>query len=202
MLLPVISKIFGRVLISRIKKDVDNIKRKEQAGFRENRSTTDQIFTLRNILEQVSECNAILYTHFIDVEKAFDYVHRESLWNIMSMYGIPEEFITLVKVMYNNFECPVLEDGETTEWFEVQSGVKQGCAMFGFLFLLANEWITSRTTEGRRTGIPWKFTTVLEDLDLADDIALLSSKYVDIRDKTSRLADEAARVGLRINTKK
>ena len=54
-LLPVISKIFGRVLISRIKKGVDNTLRKEQAGLRENRSTIEQIFTLRNILEQ---CNS------------------------------------------------------------------------------------------------------------------------------------------------
>ena len=59
-MLPVIGKIFGRVLISRIKKSVDNILKKEQAGFRENRSTIDQIFALRNILEQVHEWNAIL----------------------------------------------------------------------------------------------------------------------------------------------
>ena len=43
---------------------------------------------------------------------------------------------------------------------------------------------------------------VLEDLDFADDIALLSSRYVDIRDKTSKLVDEAARVGPKINAKK
>jgi len=60
----------------------------------------------------------------------------------------------------------------------------------------------SRTMEGRRTGIQWKFTSILEDLDFADNIALLSSRYVDIRDKTSRLANEDARVGLKINAKK
>ena len=59
----------------------------------------------------------------------------------------------------------------------------------------------NRTTEGRRTGIRWKLTSVLEDLDFADDIALLSSRYVDIEDKTSRLVEEAARVGLKINSK-
>ena len=78
-----------------------NILRKEQAGFRENRSTIDQVFTLRNILEQANGWNAIMYTHFVDFEKAFDSVHREVLWNIMSMYGIPEELIILVKMMYN-----------------------------------------------------------------------------------------------------
>ena len=74
--------------------------------------------------------------------------------------------------------------------------------MSGFLFLLAMDWVMSRTTEGRRTGIRWKFTSVLQDLDFADDIALLSSRHVDIRDKTNSLVDEAVRVGLRINSKK
>ena len=60
----------------------------------------------------------------------------------------------------------------------------------------------SRTTEARRTGIRWKFTSILEDLNFADDIGLLSCRYVDVRDKTSRLADEAANVGLEINAKK
>ena len=121
----------------------------------------------------------------------------------MSIYGIPEELISLqTKAMYNNFECAVMEDGETTEWFQVKSGVKQGCTMSGFLFLLSIDWVMSRTTEGRRTGIRRKLTSVLEDLDFADDIALLSSRYVDIEDKTSGLVDETARVGLMINVKK
>jgi len=118
------------------------------------------------------------------------------------MYGIPEELIALVKAMYNNFECAVLDEGETTEWFQVQSGVKQGCVRSGFLFLLAIDWVMSGTMEGRRTVIQWRFTSILEDLDFADDIALLSSRYDDIRDNISRLADEAARVGLKINAKK
>ena len=146
-LLPVNSKIFGIVFISRIQKGVENILRKEQAGFRENRSAIDQIFNLRNILEQANAWNTILCTHFIDFEKGFHSVHRESIWSIMSMYGIPEEVIVLVKMMYNNFECVVLEEGDITEWFQVQSGVKQGCVMFGFLFLLAIDSVTSRATE-------------------------------------------------------
>ena len=42
----------------------------------------------------------------------------------------------------------------------------------------------------------------LKDLDFADDIAFLSSRYVDLTDRTSRLANEAARVRLKINAKK
>ena len=80
----------------------------------------------------------------------------------MSIYGISEELISLTKAMYNNFECAVVEEGETTEWFQVQSGVKQGCTMSGFVFLLSIDWDMSRTTEGRRTGIRWKLTSVFK----------------------------------------
>ena len=104
------------------------------------------------MLEQLNEWNTTLYTHFLDFEKAFHSVHRESMWNIMSMYRIPEELKTFVKSMYINFKCAVME-GEKTEWFRVKSGVKQRCVMSGFKFLLAIDWVMSRTTQGKRTGI-------------------------------------------------
>ena len=65
-LLPVISKIFCRMLLERIKKGVDKKLRKEQAGFRLKRSTTEQIFILRNILDQANEWRSGLYSHFVD----------------------------------------------------------------------------------------------------------------------------------------
>ena len=49
-----------------------------------------------------------------------------------------------------------------------------------------------KATAEKRKGIRWNFTTVLEDFDFADDIALLSSKFNDLREKTGRLAEEAA----------
>ena len=92
--------------------------------------------------------------------------HHVNIWNPRRAYQ------SGIKAMYSNFECAVVEEGETREWFQVQSGVKQGCTMSGFLFLLSIDWVMNRTTEGRRTGIRWKLTSVLEDLDFADDIAL------------------------------
>ena len=98
----------GRIIIDRIQWGVDEALRKEQAGFRRNRSTVEQIFVLRNIMEQVNEWRATLYTHFIDFEKAFDSIHRESLWKIMKSYGIPEKLVKMVKIMYEDFECMVM----------------------------------------------------------------------------------------------
>ena len=123
----------------------------------------------------------------------------------MKAYGIPDKLIRMVKIMCEDFECSVLDEGtkqEQTRWFKITTGVKQGCVMSGFLFLIAVDRVMRRTTEGQRNGIRWNFTSTLEDLDFADDIVLLSSKYQQIQDKTNRLVDNAGRVGLKLNAQK
>ena len=157
ILLPLASKVLSWILIKRIQAGVDTSLRKEQTGFRRGRGTVDQIFILRNILEQVNKRNATLYVHFVDFEKAFDSIHRDSLWNIIRRYGIPAKLIQMVKTLYENFQCSVIDDGETTEWFPVVTGVKQGCCMSELLFLLVFDWAMQRTTVGETNGIRWDY---------------------------------------------
>ena len=111
------SKEFGRVLIDRIGQGVDSKLRDEQAGFRRGRSTVEQISVLRNIVVQVVEWQSTLYITFVDFEKAFDSVHRESLWKIMASYGIPSKIIKMVQILYEDSECSVLDEGGESEWF-------------------------------------------------------------------------------------
>ena len=88
-LLSVPKKIFANIIIKRISDAVDDGMRKEQAGFRKERGCTDQIFTLRKIIEQFTEWQRQLYINFVDLEKSFDSIHRDSLWRILRAYGIP-----------------------------------------------------------------------------------------------------------------
>ena len=85
------------------------------------------------------------------------------------------------------------------EWFQVKSGVKQGCNMSGFLFLLVIDWIIIKVTADNDTGIGWNFTSMLEDLDFADDIALISNNIQQIETKTDRVDNIAVSTGLKIN---
>ena len=83
------TEVFGRVLIDRIRDGVNSKLRDEQAGFRSGRGTVEQIFILRNIIEQVVEWQATLYITFVDFEKAFDSVHRVygKLWRAMEFHA-------------------------------------------------------------------------------------------------------------------
>lgn len=185
-----------------MKKAVDPKLRDEQAGFRINRSCSDQIASLRIIIEQSLEWKSPLYVNFIDFEKAFDSLDRQTLWKLMRHYGIPEKLVSLVRNTYQGMSCRVSHAGQMSEQFEVKTGVRQGCLLSPFLFLLAIDWVMKTTTTGRNNGIQWTLLTQLDDLDFADDLALLSHNRRQMQEKTTLLATTAADTGLNINRKK
>ena len=86
MLLSTPGKVLNRILLERMKEAVDPKLRDQQAGFRWNRSCADQIASLRIIVEQSLEWNSPLYINFIDYEKAFDSVDRETMWKLLRHY--------------------------------------------------------------------------------------------------------------------
>ena len=157
-LVSVTSKVFSRVILNRISTALDPMLRKEQAGFRKGRSCGEHIFTLRQVLEQCQEWKTPCYVNFIDFEKAFDSIHRESLWCILRHYGIPCKIVTIIKMLYEGFKSKVICGQNLTEEFDIKTGVKQGCISSPFLFCLAIDWIMKRTDVGVKSGIIWTFT--------------------------------------------
>ena len=74
--------------------------------------------------------------------------------------------------------------------------------MSGFVFIIVLDWVMRRAVEEERNGIRWDFSTALEDLIFADDIALISSTWSHMQRKTSRLERNAVYVGLKMSVKK
>ncbi|PIK33983.1 hypothetical protein BSL78_29200 [Apostichopus japonicus] len=108
----------------------------------------------------------------------------------------------MMKAFHEDVQCAVVEDGKKSNWFDIKTGVKQGCSMSGFLFLTVMDWVMRKATLNGKKGIRWKFTKKLDDTDFADDIALMSSNKQQMQIKNKLLADEASRVGLDINKQK
>jgi hypothetical protein len=97
-------KILSKIHLSRLSPYVDEIIGDHQCWFRRNRSTTDQIFCIRQILEKKWEYNETEHQLSIDFKKAYDSVRREVLYTILTDFGVP---MKLVPFLGNYFTEPV-----------------------------------------------------------------------------------------------
>ena len=120
--------------MNRLRKRTEEILSEEQAGFRADRSTIDQIFTLRQLAEKYTEMNRGLYVGYIDFRKAFDSVWREGLWRVMRNLGFEEKIVRVLESIYQGTFSAVRAGGNLSNWFETTVGVLQGCALSPLIF--------------------------------------------------------------------
>ncbi|XP_060665650.1 uncharacterized protein LOC132797914 [Drosophila nasuta] len=71
-------------------------------GFRPGKSTVDQIFTLRQILEKSYENQIDTYHLFVDYKAAFDSPRRDRLYAAMSELDIPAKLTRLCRMTLSN----------------------------------------------------------------------------------------------------
>jgi hypothetical protein len=88
-------------VLSKLSLYVDEIIWDHQCGFLRKRSTTDQIFCIRQILEETWEYNETVHKLFIDFKKAYDSVRKEVLYNIPIEFEVPMKLVRLTKMCFN-----------------------------------------------------------------------------------------------------
>ena len=84
------AKFYNALLLNHIRPEVKKVLRKNQNGFRRNRSTTSLIVTIRRIIEQVRAKNFVATILFVDFFKAFDSIHRGKIEQILLEYDLPK----------------------------------------------------------------------------------------------------------------
>ena len=177
------AKIYNALLRNRIEPKIDNILRKNQNGFRRNRSTTSQILTIRRILEGVRAKNLQATLLFIDFTKAFDSIHRGKMEQILLAYSLPKETVAAITILYRNTNVKVRSPDGDTEYFDIVVGVLQEVTLPPYLFIICLDYVLRTSidkirengfelTKRRSRRYPAKTIT---DADYADDIALLAN---------------------------
>ena len=73
--------------------------KQEQNGFRRNRSTMDNIFIMRQILEKCYEYNIELRVLFIDFQQAFHSVDRQRIIQILQDLRMPNKLVRLINTL-------------------------------------------------------------------------------------------------------
>ena len=117
------AKICNALLHNRIEPKIENILRKNQNGFRRNRSMTSQILTLRRILECVRAKNLEATILFIDFTKAFKSIHRGKMEQILLTYSLTKETVTTIMMLYRNTKVKVCFLVGDTDYFDIIAGL-------------------------------------------------------------------------------
>ena len=100
-----------------------------QASFRKGRGTKDQIANIRWLIEKAREFQKNICLCFIDYAKAFDCVDHIKLWKILKEMGIPSHLTRLLRNLYVGQEATIRTGHGTTDWFQIEKGVCQGCVL-------------------------------------------------------------------------
>jgi hypothetical protein len=130
-------KILSNIILSRLNPYICEVTGDHQCGFQPNRSTTDQIFCIQQILEKKWEYNETVLQLFIDLKKAYDLVRREILYSILIEFWVPMKLLRLIKMCINEMYSKVCIGKHLSDNFPIQSGPKQGDPLLLLLFNFA-----------------------------------------------------------------
>ena len=200
------AKIYNTLLHNRIEPKIENILRKNQNGFRRNRSTTSQILTIRQILAKNLQATIL----FVDFIKTFDSIHRGKMEQILLAYGLPKETISAMMMLYRNTKVKVRSPDGDTDYFDIVEGVLQGDTLAQYLFIICIDYVL-RTSIDKMKENCFKLTKersrkyssqTITDVEYADDIALLANAPPQAEILLHSLEQAAASIGLHVNAHK
>ncbi|XP_065568842.1 uncharacterized protein LOC136032459 [Artemia franciscana] len=135
---------------------------------------------MRQLVERTREFQQKAYVAFVDFKAAFDFVDQQSLWIILKTTGLPEK-------------------GNPS--FEINTGIRQGCAAAPELFNCVIDYNIIRTIIRIQFGLQ-DGDRVLSDADNADDRALVSDSPSKLTEALEIFADEALKIGSLIHWQK
>ena len=135
------SKVMLKILKAKLQQYMNCELPDIQAGFRKGGGTRDQITNIHWIIEKAREFQKSIYFYFIEYAKAFDCVDHNKLWKILKEMGIPDHLTCLLRNLYAGQEATVRTGHGKTDWFQIGTGVHQGCILSPCLFNLYVEYI-------------------------------------------------------------
>ncbi|XP_026378461.1 uncharacterized protein LOC113272885 [Papaver somniferum] len=133
----VIYKCLTKFLSSRMKFILKGLISSSQSAFISGRSIQDYILLAHEIVRNYHKSGGSPRCSLkIDLQKAYDTVSSDVIAAVMRKFGFPEIFIDWVMVCISTAKFSVMINGSPYGFFGAQRGVRQGCPMFPYLFVM------------------------------------------------------------------
>ena len=140
-------KILAKLLANRMIEHLPGIINEDQTGYIQGRFIGCNIRLTEDIMSFTAHNNIPGILLLIDFEKAFDSLKWSFIDKALELANFGLKFRSYIKTLYNGISTTVINNGKISEWFSPQRGVRQGCPISPYLFILAVEILASNIRE-------------------------------------------------------
>ena len=197
-------KIYMTMIRSRMHEAVSHHITKTQYGFRPGMSTSQAIYIIRRIQDFAEGKSTKLSLALLDWEKAFDRIQHDKLIISLERLGFDPQYLDVINDCYRKPTFYVKDEFGSSEMKTQSAGIRQGCPLSPFLFILVmtcidvdiQNHVTPSVTQNRIPG---------PDFDMvyyADDTILFSQSNRGLNQLLSLTERISHQYGLNLNKSK
>ena len=196
-------KIAAKSIANRIKKTLPSIINSDQTGFLKHRFIGENIRLLNYIISYTEKVEIPGLLLFIDFEKAFDTLEWPFIEKTLKYFNFGGSLISWINLFYTDISSCIQNNGWSSDFFPLTRGVRQGCPLSPYLFLLCAEILGTavrRDDEVKGIQIYDKECKVSQ---YADDTTLILNGSQSSVERSFLLLDAfAQKSGLKVNYEK
>lgn len=192
------SKIIENILINRLDKFIKTVD--WQFGFKNDHSTVDAAFVLKNTIDKYTNNGSYVYVCFLNARKAFDRVHHQTLFDILKRRSVPTYILNFLHFWYSKQVSCVRWGSAFSNWFSVSNGVRQGGCLSPFLF---NVYIDDLLNAVQKVNVGCIINGVrINCIEYADDIVLIAPSQKGLQQLIDFISSEASLLKIDFNVNK
>lgn len=201
-LLNVDYKIASKALASRFTKFLPKLIHSNQVGYVKGRNITENIRSIADIITYLkdNELPGVLVN--IDFEKAFDSVDWTFLLSVLENLNFGASFIRWIRTLYSNISSCIMNNGNTSSYFSIGRGVRQGDPLSPYLFIMIVEMMAAKIRQERGIKGLHLNGMDLELLQYADDTNGLLQDEQSAANFLKTVNEFGSFSGLKLNTDK